>query len=98
MRDQNGNQVVYCSAQAYGIALIIEKHAFKHGRDPLAVTHEQIKLAKEMGSDEGRKLMLAVYEILVARHCTDGNVSFVWLTEYDNEEDRDQDDSGDGDE
>lgn len=93
MRDQNGNQVVYCSAQAYGIALIIEKHAFKHGRDPLAVTHEQIMLAKEMGSEDGLSLMHAVYEILVARHCTDGNVSFVWLTEYD-----DEDDSGDGDE
>jgi hypothetical protein len=39
--------------------------------------------------------MLEVYRILVARHCTDGNVRFVWHDDDDDEGDHEEDGGSD---
>lgn len=76
----NKPQIIYCTARAYSTALLIEKYAAKYDcGTPLQIAHQQIIEAHAAGCDEGRKLMLEVYKILIARNHTDGNVRFVWL-------------------
>jgi hypothetical protein len=92
----NHTQIIHCSARAYSVALLIEKYAAKYDRGtPLQIAHREITDAHKAGCDEGRELMLEVYRILVARHCTDGNVRFVWHDDDDDEGDHEEDGGSD---
>jgi hypothetical protein len=79
-------KILYVSARAYSVALMIEKYAAKYDRGtPLQIAHEQIKAAHKAGCEEGRELMLEVYPLLVARHHVDDDIRIVWLDDDEGE-------------
>lgn len=71
-------RIIFCSERAYGVALVFERAAVKYDCTPFEIARLDIKKAHRDGRHRDHELLLDVYDILIARHCTDGNVRFIW--------------------